>query len=722
MPEQLAKVDADRQAILAAKEKGLVETISTYTRLSGPGWLQSALTLGGGSLASSLFLGVLVGFGMLWLQPVAMILGIIMLSAIGYVAMSTDERPFQAINRHINPVLGWGWALASLAANMVWALPQYSLASGVLQQNLLPGLLGPESALGDFYGKMVISGGILLVTMLITFTYDSGGWGIKAYELLLKVVVAGIVFCFVGVVCVLTFSGTLNWGPIFRGFIPDLTKIVEPAEGFHWLLDALPEKLREFWSGAIVAEQRDVMISAAATAVGINMTFLLPYSMLRRGWDKHFRGLAIFDLSTGMFIPFVVATSCVVIASAAQFHPVPNEEAMIGPENPAEFPAVPESLSEKLKLGKLEQKLGTLDFKKLSAAEIEEQVQPLSPVEIALTRRLIAVRYQLTASKSGQLSEEELKEQLEPLDWQRVSAVKEMMAERLKERLGGRELAKLAPAAQAATPTKQIYDLGDALVGELEPQQIEEQLEPLSQTDFLLAAHLSGKQAFQLANEKAVARLKSELGKEEFAKLSDARIRAQVEPLSPAEALLAVHLQRKSAFDLANSLKPLTGRVVANYVFGIGVLGMTLSSITLLMLISGFVICEMLGLPPKGWANRLGTLAAATGVLGPFLWSGTTRFWLAVPTSVFGMILLPIAYLTFFCVMNSKNLLGDQMPRGGRRVLWNLGMGIAVLAAGSASVYMVWVKASYYGLAGVAAFLLLVLAVHFVFPRNGGKQ
>ena len=565
MPEEiLPKVEQERQAILEAKSKGALATIGTYTRLSGPGWLQSALTLGGGSLASSLFLGVLAGFSLLWLQPVAMILGIIMLSAIGYVAMSTTERPFHAINRHINPVLGWGWALASLAANMVWALPQYSLASGVLQQNLMPDLLGPESALGDFYGKVVISAAILLVVTMVTFAYDSGGWGIKAYELLLKLVVAGIVACFVGVVVILSLSGTLNWSEVLGGFVPDLTKIFEPADGFSWLLAAVPDAFHKFWSTAIVNEQRDVMISAAATAVGINMTFLLPYSMLRRGWGKDFRGLAKFDLATGMFIPFVLATSCVVIASASQFHPTVEEKRLLWAENAAELPDVPQSLARKLKVGKL----------------------------------------------------------------------------------------------------------------------------------------------------------KYELGKKEFAKLSHAQIEKQLQPLTPAETLLAVHLQRKTAFDLGKSLKPLTGSVVANVVFGIGVIGMTLSSITLLMLISGFVICEMFGLPPKGWANRLSCLAAATGVLGPFLWSGTTRFWLAVPTSVFGMILLPIAYLTFFCVMNSKNLLGDEMPRGGRRMAWNLGMGTAVLAAGAASIYMVWVKAGYYGLAGVAAFLLLVLFVHFAFPRN----
>ena len=62
------------------------------------------------------------------------------------------------------------------------------------------------------------------------------------------------------------------------------------------------------------------MIAAAATAVGINMTFLMPYTILHRGWDKTFRGLARFDLSTGMAIPYILVTSCVVIAAAFSFH------------------------------------------------------------------------------------------------------------------------------------------------------------------------------------------------------------------------------------------------------------------------------------------------------------------------------------------------------------------------------------------------------------------
>lgn len=237
--------------------------------------------------------------------------------------------------------------------------------------------------------------------------------------------------------------------------------------------------------------------------------------------------------------------------------------------------------------------------------------------------------------------------------------------------------------------------------------------------------------------EKYTARrLEDKIGPEAFARLLPEEIAARAEPLTRAEILLGSHLQRKDAFALAESLAPLTGRTVANVVFGIGVVGMTLSSITLLMLISGFVICEMLGLPPTGWPNRLGTLAAATGVLGPFLWSGEARFWLAVPTSVFCFTLLPFAYVTFCLMMNSESLLGDQMPRGLKRAGWNVGMGISAFVATAAAVYMVYVKThdallekfhvdygGFVGLGAVAAIVLLILFVHFAFPRkNTGHQ
>ena len=69
MTDQPSNIESERRAILEARQKGRLATARVYLGLSGPGWLQSALTLGGGSLASSLFLGALAGFGLLWLQP-----------------------------------------------------------------------------------------------------------------------------------------------------------------------------------------------------------------------------------------------------------------------------------------------------------------------------------------------------------------------------------------------------------------------------------------------------------------------------------------------------------------------------------------------------------------------------------------------------------------------------------------------------------------------------
>ena len=132
-----SKVESNRQLLLEAQSKGLGATLLAYTRLSGPGWLQSAITLGGGSLAGALFLGVLGGTNLLWLQLVAILMGVIMLSAISYVTLSTGERPFQAINQHINPVLGWGWLLGTIKANMIWCMPQFGSCFAALENNIV---------------------------------------------------------------------------------------------------------------------------------------------------------------------------------------------------------------------------------------------------------------------------------------------------------------------------------------------------------------------------------------------------------------------------------------------------------------------------------------------------------------------------------------------------------------------------------------------------------
>jgi hypothetical protein len=295
--------------------------------------------------------------------------------------------------------------------------------------------------------------------------------------------------------------------------------------------------------------------------VGINMTFLLPYSMLRKGWGRAHRGLATFDLSIGLFLPFFLATTCVVIASASQFH------------------------------GKYDE--GLID---LPAAKIQ-----------------------------------------------------------------------------------------GAYAGNLE------------------------------------SRLKAEVGAEAFGTLSPEDKNSRLDALPKVDKQLAAMLVKRNATALADSLENLTGnKAVSQIVFGIGVVGMAVSTIIILMLINGFTFTEMLGAKIGGAKHRIGAmLPGFTGLLG-YLWfwrGDKPDFWLAVPTSVFGMVLLPIAYISFFLMINSKKLMGDAMPKGGKRVALNIAMLVALTAATIGAGGAIWSKVQWAGVTAVGVFILAAVVAHFL--RSG---
>jgi hypothetical protein len=46
------------------------------------------------------------------------------------------------------------------------------------------------------------------------------------------------------------------------------------------------------------------------------MVFLYPYSLLKKQWGREHKELAYFDLFTGMLVPFLIATTFIVVATA----------------------------------------------------------------------------------------------------------------------------------------------------------------------------------------------------------------------------------------------------------------------------------------------------------------------------------------------------------------------------------------------------------------------
>ena len=247
MSQQQDRFEWESQQLQSVRHSGPMAKAKVFAKLSGPGWLQSAITLGGGSLASGLFLGVIGGFEMLWVQWLAMFFGVTMLCAISYVTLSTETSPFTSIRRHINPVLAWGWLAASLLANVVWVLPQYALAYGAITNNLFAGYFAESKHL--LSTQVTITLLLMVVVIPITLSYGGKGKGIKIYEMILKVMVAMIVLSFMGVV--IAMRQEVDWGTIVRGFIPKLSLITEPSSQYRSLLDAISlEEARNLLAGS----------------------------------------------------------------------------------------------------------------------------------------------------------------------------------------------------------------------------------------------------------------------------------------------------------------------------------------------------------------------------------------------------------------------------------------------------------------------------------------
>lgn len=280
-----------------------------YAKLTGPGWLQSAVTLGGGSLAGALYLGVIAGYSLMWLQPLAMICGVIMLMALAHVSLSSTKYPFESVKESISPTLAWGWLGATVIANVVFCTAQSSLGVATIQQNLGFADTNPY----------VITVILAVVAFASATLYALGSKAINRLELMLKILVGLVMVSFAAAAGFLLFSGRVDIGAIFTGLIPNPKSLFNPAGSLDGLISATGLSA-DFWSDYVADAQRSKIIAAFGSAVGINMTFLLPYTMIKRGWEKAHRELSRFDLVIALFLPFSVATALLVICSASAFH------------------------------------------------------------------------------------------------------------------------------------------------------------------------------------------------------------------------------------------------------------------------------------------------------------------------------------------------------------------------------------------------------------------
>lgn len=287
-PDKLQRETAELQAL---ESQPFFRRAGAYLKRTGPGLLQSAMTLGAGSAAASVVAGASFGYTLLWVQPVAMFLGVCMFAALGNVVLTTGERPYPAFGRELHKSVAFLWALGTIVASVIWHFPQYGLAAGAARDLAELGGITVASPGGGFTaaGYLVSFGiglAILCLNIFTTWNYGSHARGMKWYEWFLRCIIGLVILSF----AVVVIKTGVNWSELSRGF-------------FGFQLPGTP--------GAAT-----VVLGAIGAAVGINMTFLYPYTLLAKGWGPHHKPLARWDLVMSMFLPFVLVTSLVIIAMA----------------------------------------------------------------------------------------------------------------------------------------------------------------------------------------------------------------------------------------------------------------------------------------------------------------------------------------------------------------------------------------------------------------------
>jgi Mn2+/Fe2+ NRAMP family transporter len=319
------KLEKEKTQLRELSRKPFFERSFGYIRRTGPGLLQSAMTLGAGSAAASVVAGASFGYKLLWVQPLAMFLGVLMFAAIANIVLTTRERPYKAFMRELSIVLIFLWAFGTVTASVIWHFPQYALAAGAarnLVQEFKPDLVlesqvqdraGLLGAYGN--GELKVDGNgnavmtkvftrngigisfligliILVMNMTVVFNYGSGGRGIRLYEWFLRGIIALTIVMFF--VVVLVNCAQIQWLEVLKGFV-----------GWY----GIPNNGDPIEYGKAVT----TVLGMLGAAVGINMTFLYPYSLLAKGWGEEHKTLVKWDLAMTMFLPFTIVTSLIIV-------------------------------------------------------------------------------------------------------------------------------------------------------------------------------------------------------------------------------------------------------------------------------------------------------------------------------------------------------------------------------------------------------------------------
>jgi len=274
-------LEAEQKKLESLAGKPVPLRFWTRLQLSGPGFMDSALTLGAGTLAAAMLSGAAFGYKTLWLLWVSMGLGLFMMAAMARFTCRGRFRIIRVQNqRH-------GWVVGSLltalvgtaAVAVIFNYGQYSLGTHLIE-SLTP-LLGFEFP--RQYNWLVY----MLITSFLILSYGrKGRRGIVVVETFMKLSIALMLVCF-GACLVLV---GIDWKSFIQGMLTP------------WLPSGM--------AGL------DLFIASSAAAIGVMDWVFFHYAGLARGWGRKHESQARFDIVVGLFLPFILVNYLVIAVFA----------------------------------------------------------------------------------------------------------------------------------------------------------------------------------------------------------------------------------------------------------------------------------------------------------------------------------------------------------------------------------------------------------------------
>lgn len=289
----------------AIKDKAWYARVPTYLKLSGPGWLQGAMTLGGGSAVTSLTIGALFGYELLWVQPVAMLIGCIMLFALSQQTLHTQKKPFNSMKKHVSVYIAWGWAIAAFASSIIWGFAHYPLSAGMLEEIIVVSTGFEVDKSNTLTRDLYLLALAIIIWAGCAFTAwqygnhdandpNKSNRAVTWFENSIKILSGLIIIAFAWVVISASLNGKVDWSAVMAGYIP--TSLPNDSQGVT------------------------VVMAALGSAVGINMTFIYGYTLLHKKWTSEHIELSRYDIGVGLVVPYILVTSLISIAAAGAFY------------------------------------------------------------------------------------------------------------------------------------------------------------------------------------------------------------------------------------------------------------------------------------------------------------------------------------------------------------------------------------------------------------------